>query len=176
MLCYLAISPPQKINDRIMKIRNEYQRRDISAPHITIVPPFTPKTNLDLICAKLALVARDVKCFNIELDGLGTFSSSRAEYGDVLFISLRDDGPLLSLQGSLLNNIREDIGGLKENFSTKFHVTILKRMTYEKIMVAKQTIKPATFNESFVASHIILFGKENNEPWQIKERFQLKDA
>lgn len=177
MLCYLAILPPKKISDQVMKIRKIYAGDGFSQPHITLIPPFRPNNGLGNLRKVLEKKVCPYQPFPIKLNGLGTFkASSKTRDGSVLFVNIRHDQKLTRLQAKFFDAIKDKLTDLTLKHPPIFHITILKRMNFAQINNALKDLGSAKFGDTFKVREVVIFAKEADEPWQIKERIKLKDV
>lgn len=171
MLVFFAIFPPKEVSKKIDAVRGKYDKNyERLAPHITIIPPFVPKKNIDGALQKVTQMLSQVKPIEIQLCGTGNFNK---RLNSVIFIDIVDKKELIELQNKMFE-VFEPLGASKGKYrDPNFHITIAKRLRLPRLKKINGELEKIEFKDKFVAGSITYCAIEKNEPWQLKKDLEL---
>lgn len=165
MLAFFAIFPPKEVSEKINEIRKKYDKNYLRlAPHVTIIPPFTPKKDMKLGIEQLEKILKVLHPFEIEIFGVGNF---RKKISNVCYLDIIDTLDLIELQ-TVTNDILLEFG-TRERYPSDFHITIARRLNNHTLKKITAEIEKLSFKDSFLVKYLAYCVIEKNEPWQIKE-------
>jgi 2'-5' RNA ligase len=173
-LYFLAITLPEALSQKIIKIKEDIANRFRSRaslkimPHITLKAPFRfPEEKHESILNWYSDLPVAVEPFQIELKNFGAFHNKSKP---VLFINPEPSSSLMSLQKQIRNFYQESFPSEKVmnyEFDYHPHLTIAFRDLQPAVfMEAWEEFKEKDFYGSFEVSHFHLLQHQVNK-WQI---------
>ncbi|MCQ0110111.1 2'-5' RNA ligase [Zhouia amylolytica] len=176
-LYYIAVVPPENEANQVKSIKEELKCRygiqhALKSPaHITLQMPFRrSSTDENLMINTLKAFAAKRLSFNVSLNGFNHFSNR------VIFISVEDHQPLITLHNVLKNTLIASLSFTEKETSGPFHphVTIAHRdLTPEVFNAIWTTYKAKDFAITFRIDSLCLL-KHNGKNWDIFKSFPFK--
>ncbi len=176
-LLFVAIVPPQNIQDQVTEIKEYFAAKYNSAhalrsvPHITLQPPFQwPNEKLVVLENSLQEFVQGYSTFPIILSGFAAFPPR------VIYVNVLKTPELLKIQEDLILFTETTFGivhppSKSRNFSP--HVTVAFRdLTKQNFRLAWQEFQERSLNFEFTASQLTLL-IHNNQRWDIHGEFSL---
>ncbi|MFC1954623.1 2'-5' RNA ligase family protein [Chloroflexota bacterium] len=170
-----ALVFPAELSGWIDALRQEYLRyvNYSIEPHITLVYPFMPETDITVINKKIKQVAERTNSFTLILNGFEYFDGKN----NVAYIAIENKQPVADLH----YDINQSIGELvKDEFNGRFnlhsfisHVTIGEQIPNEVLRVAKKRLSEIEAHyEADITSFTLFCGSEDGV-WTPAEVFLL---
>ncbi|MEQ8463725.1 2'-5' RNA ligase family protein [Coleofasciculus sp. E1-EBD-02] len=174
-LFFIALLPPQTIQDSIMEIKQHcadvYESKAAlkSPPHITLQSPFKWEVDaVPILEESLKSFAQTRKPVSITLQGFGAFKPR------VIYVNVLKTPELIAIQQDLMAYLEDSLGIVDErskNRSFSPHVTIafrdLKRQNFRKAWTEFEN-QPLDFE--FMASHLTLLLHDGRQ-WNVNVEF-----
>jgi len=139
---------------RELEERCEHYRRLFRAPrtvaHITVVPPFLWNKNPQALEAVLEKALENMKPFDVEGNGIGSFGKR------VLFVNVSLSPELQALHKALSQGLKNE-GIPVENRPYHPHITLATRVTPEAFARYNETLRDVHFQYSFPITHLSVF-------------------
>ncbi|MFK7952540.1 MAG: 2'-5' RNA ligase family protein [Ekhidna sp.] len=172
-LYFIAIVPPQKIQDQITDYKKEVAEKFGSKhalnapPHITLHMPFKWK---DKKLGKLESVMNEINAaitpFSIDLKDFDFFEPR------VVFVDVLENKPLVSLQKKVVSSCRRGLNLDNGNYKDRPfhpHMTIAFRdLKKPKFYDAKRYFEELTFSEQFLLEEVSLLTHDGVK-WNVME-------
>jgi 2'-5' RNA ligase len=172
MLFFVTLFPPEDLSKKIDDIRSQYDADYKKlAPHITIIPPFSPKEDIRSYISALNNVISNIQSFDVTIQGIGTFNGNK----NVVYLDVNEPPELMELQKSIffaLEGCGATLG--KHRHTPNFHITIAKNLTTRSVESILKELESINFYENFTIEKISLCAKNESGPWTIYKDFYLK--
>lgn len=174
-LLFVALVPPQNIQDQVTEIKHYFAEKYNSGhalrsvPHITLQPPFRwPTEQLTVLEKSLEDFVQKRPTFPITLSGFAAFPPR------VIYINVLKTPELLQIQQDLILFTETTLGivhpaSKMRPFSP--HVTVAFRdLTKQNFRVAWREFQERSLEFEFLASHLTLL-IHNGRRWDIQSEF-----
>lgn len=170
----LLLKVPEKVCDYVAQLQDRFDfKKRFLEPHITLVPPFKLRGDLNekLLLSELEKVGFNP--FKQVIDGIDFFEGKN----NVIFLDVVMNNYLMKLYLSI-RNILEPVSqraygkGPLFRSTYKPHITVAKRLSDQKFLKAKSELLDENFDVAWRVRSFWIYNFSKNNKWKPMHKFE----
>ncbi|MFW9783061.1 MAG: 2'-5' RNA ligase family protein [Candidatus Heimdallarchaeota archaeon] len=171
----VVIIPPEEKLNAIQEIRKQYDRNiDRWMPHITLLYPFRPPTQYEIIEELFTNVCETVSPFEISLKNFHYFSHGRQRY--TLWLNPEPNSMIIKLQAKLLKIVPDcnDVNNYENGF--KPHLSVGQVGGKDEIRKVINNLQSEWVQVKFILNKVFFISRKKNKmsKFKISKQFPFK--